>query len=75
MMLQVRRDVLVVRKRRSERRVRWVREIVIPVQPLLRAVDLIAVGGDQTGVEVDLLSDAETQAIREPDLALGRAGV
>jgi len=75
MALDIGRNVFVVGMRRSESRIVRMREVVVPVQTLVPSVHLVAVGGDQTGVEVQFLSHQKPEPAREQDFSFGNAGV
>jgi hypothetical protein len=70
MMLDVGRDMFVMRLSRSQTRIFWMRGGIVPPHSLSHLVQLVAVTTNLTGIQIEQLPYVEDIAIIEDQLAL-----
>ena len=74
MVADVRRLVFVVRERRGQRRIVRMREIIVPEEPFLTAIELIAVGSNQARREIKFFAQAQSDVARPENLPFRNPG-
>ena len=75
MMLDIWWYMLVMRHRRSQSRVVWMREVIIPIESVIASIYFVAIRSDDARVKVNFLSHSQPQAIGKEDFALSDARV
>lgn len=75
MVADVRRLVFVVRERRGQRGIVWMREIIVPEKPFLTAIKLIAVGSNPARLEVTFFASPQPEIALPKNFPFRNSGI